>query len=607
MRRLTIVAHRGTARSNVKRLLALLVTGALAWSIAAGSAVGSSGRGSAPTAVAATNTVAQLIGQKLMVAMSGTTPTAALLGRIERGEIGGVILFGANITTASALIALTTKLRNAAAAGGQPPLLIATDQEGGTVKRVSWIPPTLSPPQMGALGSASVAYTQGLRTGAALRGLGINHNLAPVADVPSSTGSFMYLQGRTWSFSASLTATLSDAFASGLEAGGDLPTLKHFPGIGFATLNTDKHVVTITASKAALAPGLMPYRKAIAHHLPLIMLSNATYSAYDPYNAAGWSPAINGTLLRGTLGFTGVTITDSLNGTATARGVSTTSLALKAAKAGTDMVLLTGSESSSAATYATLLLDAQDGLISPATLQTSYDRILALKTGLMSDTTAPTVKAPVSRLSAAATLGSTSSPVRTYWSATDSNGVVAYKLERMVNGGSWTVQSPPGSTATAISQSLNFGSTYRYRVQGTDRAGNTSGWVYGAYFKPLLTEQSVSAVSHTGTWTTVSNSYASGGSLTYSTTSAASATFTFTGDGVSWVAYRGPNRGSAAIYLDDVYSVTVNLYSANYYAKQIVYAANWGGNGTHTIKIVNLASPGHPRIDVDAFVRLFKT
>ena len=82
--------------------------------------------------VAGAPSPAQLIGQKLMVAMSGTTPTSGLLGRIERGEIGGVILFGANITSAGQLKALTTALRQAAAQGGQPPLLIATDQEGGS-------------------------------------------------------------------------------------------------------------------------------------------------------------------------------------------------------------------------------------------------------------------------------------------------------------------------------------------------------------------------------------------------------------------------------------------------------------------------------------------
>jgi beta-N-acetylhexosaminidase len=607
---------RTTTGWDVQRVIVPLLAIAIACS-APGAVFGSSATvrparkssGPTPALVTATPTFAQLVGQKLMVAMAGTTPSADLLGRIGRGEVGGVILFGSNITTASALKALTTKLRNAAAAGGQPPLLIATDQEGGSVKRVSWAPPTLSAPQMGSLGSAGTAQTQGTNTGAILLCAGINNDLAPVADVPISTASFMYQQGRTWSFNASLTATLSDAFATGLEAGGDIPAMKHFPGIGYATLNTDTHVVTITATQTQLAPGLLPYQKAISHQIPLIMLSNATYSAYDSSNAAGWSHAISVGLLRGTLGFGGVTITDSLTGTAAARGVSPTSLALRAATAGTDMILLTGSETSTKATYASLLLDAQNGTIPLATLQTSYDRILALKASVTNppaDTTAPTVQAPVSRLYALATLGSTTSPVRTSWSATDPCGISAYALERKLNGGSWYVQGLPTSTATSTNQSLTFGSTYRYVVKATDGAGNTSGWAYGPTFEPLLTQQTSGAVSYGGTWHAVANTYASGGSLDYSTASGASATFTFTGYGVSWVAYRGPDRGSAAIYLDGVYHATVSLYSASYSAKQIVYAASWTWNGTHTLRIVNLATALHPRIDVDAFVRLYR-
>jgi beta-N-acetylhexosaminidase len=97
--------------------------------------------------------LAQLIGQKLMVAMDGTTaPSADLLARIKAGQVGGVILFGRNITTETALKALTKKLQGAATAGHQPPLLISTDQEGGSVKRIPWAPPTLSPPQMGSTG-----------------------------------------------------------------------------------------------------------------------------------------------------------------------------------------------------------------------------------------------------------------------------------------------------------------------------------------------------------------------------------------------------------------------------------------------------------------------
>lgn len=314
--------------------------------------------------------------------MEGLTPSADLLGRIRRGEVGGIIIFSFNIAGPAPLTALVAKLGAAAAAGGQPPLLIAVDQEGGSVNRISWAPPTLSPLQMGQTGDVSVARKQGSDTGAALHDLGINVDLAPVADVPASTASFMYQAGRTFSFDATTTAALSDAFASGLESSGVIPTMKHFPGLGFATRNTDAYVVTIHASTAALDPGLQPYRLAIGHGIPLIMLSNATYPAYDPLNAAGWSAAVGTALLRDDLGFTGVTITDSLDGTAFSRGLSSAQLALRAAAAGTDMILLTGTEKTSRAVYAMLLSQAQGGAPADAVLQAAYERILALKATL---------------------------------------------------------------------------------------------------------------------------------------------------------------------------------------------------------------------------------
>jgi beta-N-acetylhexosaminidase len=346
------------------------------------SAITTNAPATASVATVAAPTYAQLIGQKLVVRMDGVTPSADLLGRIRRGEVGGVVLFGANITTRTALIVLTGQLRAAAAAGGQPRFLIAVDQEGGQIKRISWAPPTLSPPQMGQIALISVARRQGAATGAALHALGINVDFAPVADVPASTASFMYQQGRTFSFSARRTAALADAFATGLESTGVVPTMKHFPGIGYATRNTDAYVVTIRASRYSLGPGLNPYRTAIAHHIPLIMLSNATYTAYDSFNAAGWSRAVGVTLLRRDLGFTGVTITDGLDGTARARGLSDRILAVRAARAGTDMILVTGSEATSRSVYARLLADASAGLILKTTLRASYDRILVLKAGL---------------------------------------------------------------------------------------------------------------------------------------------------------------------------------------------------------------------------------
>jgi beta-N-acetylhexosaminidase len=327
--------------------------------------------------------LSQLVGQRLIVAMDGTTvPSPGLLGRIRRGEIGGVILFGRNVTTAAALKALTKQLRDAAAAGGQPPLLIAVDQEGGSIKRIPWAPPTLSPPQMGADGRTSTARSQGASTGVALAGLGINVDLAPVADVPAFSSSIINKQGRAFSFNPSVVSALTNAFAEGLESEDVLPTMKHFPGLGYAKTNTDTSVVTITASKTALAPGLEPYHAAVANHLPIVMLSNATYTAYDSANAAGWSRAIGTTLLRGDLGFKGVTMTDSLDGTAHARGVTTASLALRAARAGTDLILVTGSQATSGAVFDALYQAAKSGTLNRTALLASYARILDLKAGL---------------------------------------------------------------------------------------------------------------------------------------------------------------------------------------------------------------------------------
>jgi beta-N-acetylhexosaminidase len=558
---------------------------------------------------AAAPTLAQLIGQKLMVAMSGTVPSAALLGRVQRGEVGGIILFGSNIGSAQSLVTLTSKLRAAASAGGQPPLLIATDQEGGAVRRVPWAPPTLTVPAMGSSGSTATAASQGKATATVLRCAGIDLDLAPVADLPASTASILYRQGRTWSFDASTNAAMSDAFASGLELGLGVPSMKHFPGLGFATADTDTSVVTIGASAASLADGLKPYQAAIAHGLPMVMLSNATYSAYDALNAAGWSRAIGVDLLRGSLGFTGVTITDSLTGTAAARGVSPTSLAIRAAQAGTDMILVTGSETSTQATYGALVDAAVSGSIPGAVLRASYDRIVALKAelaGPVVDRAAPAVAYPRSRLYAPSTVGATTVPVRTDWAGQDPCAISAFALTRKAGSGSWTGQALPSTLTTSLAAQLTPGTAYRYAASASDGAGNRSGWAYGPTFEPFIRQESSGYVKYAGSWGSVAYSGYSGGRTRYSLSAGASASYTFAGTSIGWVSAVGPTRGSARVYLDGVYQATVNLYSSTTALRRVAYAWSSSSQGTHTIRIVVVGTVGHPRVDVDAFVRLYR-
>ena len=335
-----------------------------------------------PTPDATAPTLARLVGQKLAIRMHGTTPDAALLGRIRRGEIGAVVLFGENIVDEQQLIAVTTTLRAAAREGGQPPLLVMVDQEGGDIRRVPWAGPADSASKLAATLDPEAIAAQGSATAAILRSDGIDVDLAPVEDVPGVQGGFMAATGRTFGTDPDMVSTQANAFARGLAAGGVIPTLKHFPGIGRVVRNTDEHVATVRASRTELDRDLEPFRVGIAAGYPLVMLSNATYDAWDASNAAGWSGVIGTTMLRDQLGFKGVTITDSLAGTAKARGTSERALAVRAAAAGTDMLLLTGSEADTAAAFDGLVASATDGAIPMAALEASYERILALKAGV---------------------------------------------------------------------------------------------------------------------------------------------------------------------------------------------------------------------------------
>lgn len=315
--------------------------------------------------------LARLVGARLVVGIDGTAATPSLLGRIRRGQIGGVILMGHNVRNAPQVRALTATLRAAAVAGGNP-LLVMTDQEGGAVRRFRWAPPAASAEELGLLGEAAIRR-RGHATATALERLGVDVDLAPVADVPGVPGSFIAAQDRGFSTVAARAAKDVTAFAAGLLDGGVAPALKHFPGLGLATVSTDDATVTIGAAAAVLAPGLLPYRRAIAAGVaPLVMVSNAAYAAYGGRPAA-WSPRVL-SLLR-ELGFTGVTITDALEPLATTHGVTLAQAAIRATGAGVDLLLFVGSERSTVAVYDVLLAEARSGRLPRAALERSAARI----------------------------------------------------------------------------------------------------------------------------------------------------------------------------------------------------------------------------------------
>lgn len=332
--------------------------------------------GSSPSATAGPVkvSVAKLLGQRIMVGMDGTYPSAALLREVRAGHVGSVILFAANIVSRPQVAALTGALQRAARAGGNPPLLIATDQEGGQVKRFPSGPPHLSPPQIGATGSSRIAFNEGRATGRYMKALGVNWDLAPVLDVPTFSGAFISRQGRAFSFSATEVATAGTQFALGLQTGGVAACGKHFPGLGSAAIDTDLTLSALRPTRAQRDAALLPYRAAITRGLDSVMLSTAAFPAFDRSGAvAALSWQLVQVWLRGRLGFKGVTITDALG---IPTGHDERTAGVLAARAGADVLLFTDAAPGE---LGALEADLSAGRLHRADADASYRRIVALK------------------------------------------------------------------------------------------------------------------------------------------------------------------------------------------------------------------------------------
>jgi len=319
-----------------------------------------------------------LLAQKLMVRMDGTA-TPALIRQSREGEIGGVIVFPPPGQPPDELRAQIERLQDAARGGDRPPLLVAIDQEGGEVKRLPEAPPERSPAELAAPGDERAARVAGRETGRYLARLGINVDLAPVLDVPSSPSSF--IAARAFGTDPRVVAANGTAFAEGLQAGGVISAVKHFPGLGKAVANTDLEPSEIESREAALGEDLAPFREAIARDVRMVMVGLATYTSIDPEAPAGLSEAIVEGLLRRALGFDGVVISDDLGAGAVQAVASEREAPVSAARAGID-ILLFAKTADGGPTREALLDALRSGELSRDELERSLVRILALKGGL---------------------------------------------------------------------------------------------------------------------------------------------------------------------------------------------------------------------------------
>ena len=311
---------------------------------------------SAASRVFAAMSEAQRVGQLLMVDCPSTGIGQATIAAIIQYDVGSVILDGTSLLGAQQTAQLTAQLQRQAPRGVA--LFISTDQEGGVVQRLrgpgfSTVPSAVV---QGTLAPSTLQADAG-QWGTELRRAGVNVDLAPVLDtVPPDfdnnppIGELDREYGRT----PAAVTTHGLAVVRGLAAAGVDATVKHFPGLGRVTGNTDVSSGVQDTVTGRTDDYLAPFAAAIKAGAAFVMMSTAIYTRIDASRPAAFSPTIVTGMLRHDLGFSGIVISDDLGAAAQVGSYSIGARAVAFIAAGGDIVLTVDATQAAAMTAAVL-------------------------------------------------------------------------------------------------------------------------------------------------------------------------------------------------------------------------------------------------------------
>lgn len=305
-------------------------------------------------------TEAQKVGQLFLIGLTGDQLSATYVDAIGAYHFGSVYFAHRTSVGVSALRAVADAIQaQAGAATGGVPFFIAANQEGGEVQPLTGpgfdtIPSALVQGTYAPSRLKSLATTWGRQLAAA----GVNLDLAPVAGVvPPGTGATNAPIGaldREYGYDPQTVAAHVVAFVQGMQAAGVSATLKHYPGLGRVTANTDSTAGVVDPITTRNDPYLLPFARGVAAGARVTMISLATYPQIDPNHIAAFSNTVINGMLRGDMGFRGIVMSDSLSATAVA-SLTPTERALDFLDAGGDMIVtndLAGAEQMAASIVA---------------------------------------------------------------------------------------------------------------------------------------------------------------------------------------------------------------------------------------------------------------
>jgi beta-N-acetylhexosaminidase len=334
------------------------------------------------SALTMTQGLSSEVGQLFMAGLPGTGLDKNTLSLIRECNLGGIIFFSRNIEGPLQLAELCRDLQREAMNAHGTPLFLAVDQEGGRVARLKE-PFTVFP------GNAAIAADRdcvkraeefGTVTAREMKLVGLNMDLAPVVDVQRGELE-KHLQSRSFGENIEKVALLGKTVIRSLQENGVMAVAKHFPGLGQARVDPHVYLPVIDACKEELEKvSLIPFRFAIEQEVTGIMSSHAVYPALDPKHPATLSQEILTHLLRDTMGFKGLIITDDLEMGAIAGRGPVAEAALLAFEAGADILLICKEQENVAEGFRLLKDRLVKGRISEERVARSLERVERAKT-----------------------------------------------------------------------------------------------------------------------------------------------------------------------------------------------------------------------------------
>ena len=287
----------------------------------------------------------QRIGQLFSLGLANDRLGVTEINMIRGDHIGSVWFVDRSYAGVGGLSAVTAAVQAQAtsAATGNVRFFIAANQEGGVIQAMQGPGFSAMPSALTQGGWAlSVLQNDALIWGRQLRSAGINMNFAPVMDVvPPGTDALNQPIGalqREYGHDPSTAGSHGAAFLSGMRQAGVAVTLKHFPGLGRVAGNTDYTTATDTVTTSS-DPYLASFRQGIAAQSDFVMVALAKYTRIDPNRLAAFSPVVMTQMLRGSLGFQGVIVSDDLGDTVAVAGIPPASRAIDFLSAGGDMIV----------------------------------------------------------------------------------------------------------------------------------------------------------------------------------------------------------------------------------------------------------------------------